>query len=357
MPSWKGKQTTEGPTIVEYRKWGNTPIQWGGATWVWNGNQYIKTVEVRDTTEKDMAENRANEVRRDKDSEKDLTITLYDIDETIIRHLEQMQLQVEDAGNQIKVPIFYGAPEKWTSAQRDGYIRDKQGKLILPAIILKRTSSENDPDLQFFNRYLTESLIKLYSPKNQYTKFSVLCGQNVPVNEVYNIVVPSHMKLVYHFIIWTEYVEQMNTLVERIQFDTKDYWGSRKGYRFRTRVESYSHTTELQANEDRIVKTEFDLSVNGYILPDSMTKLERHSMTTQKRLTPKKVIMGVEVVASDYDMSLLDKNREKWRKWNYPNIQSDVEIPEPPIKVLDGIVDKSFTSGSVLPQTAEHYTI
>ena len=296
-------------------------------------------------SEKDIGDNRATHVRRDKDLQKDPTISLYDIDETILLHLEHLQLQVVDAGKQIKVPVFYGSPERWVSAQRDGYIRDKQGKLILPAMILKRTNSENDASLQFFNRYLNSPVMKLYSQKNQYTKFAALVGQNIPVNEIYNVVVPSHMVLTYHFIIWTEYVEQMNQLVEAIQFNTKDYWGSTKGFRFRTRVDSYGHTVEIQANEDRVVKTEFDLVTHGYILPDSMTKLEKHHMTTAKYFTPKKIVMGMEVVATDYNMEKLNSNREKWRNKNYPNLQADVPIPAPPISVNTDIVDNSGAPG------------
>lgn len=297
--------------------------------------------EPIERSEKIIVDNRAEQVRRDTDTQKNFTITLYDIDETILLHLEQMQLQVTDVGKVVKVPIFYGSPERWVSAQRDGYLRDKQGRLILPALILKRTNSENDTTLQFFNRYLNTPVIKLYSQKNQYTRFSTLVGKNVPVNEIYNVVVPSHMILTYHFIIWTESVEQMGGLIETIRFNTNDYWGSKKGFRFRTRVESYGHTVELQANEDRIVKTEFDLITHGYILPDTMTKLEKHSMTTQKMFTPKKIIMGVEVVATGYNMQQLDKNKEKWRNPNYPNLQVDVPIPSPPISLNTDIIDNS----------------
>jgi len=293
-------------------------------------------------SEKDIGDNRAKSVRRDTDTQRDFTISLYDIDETILSHLEQMDIQVVDAGKKIKVPIFYGSPEKWTSATRDGYIRDKQGKLILPSIILKRTESADDDTLRFFNRYLNTSVIKLYSHKNQYTKFAVLSGQNAPVNDVYNIVVPSHMILTYHFIIWTELVEQMNSLVETIRFNTNDYWGTKNGFRFRTRVESYGHTVELQANEDRIVKTEFDLTTHGYILPDSFTKLEKHLMTTKKMLTPKKMIISTEIVSTDFNMVKLDKNREKWQNPIFPNLQADVPIPPPPITLVDTLSDFSI---------------
>lgn len=317
MPSWKGNIENPVPNIVR---------------------------EPDNRAEKVIASNRAEQVRRDNDKQRDFTISLYDIDETILNHLNNLQLQVQDAGKLIKVPAFFGSPEQWTSAQRDGYIRDRQGKLILPAIVLKRTTSENDQSLQFFNRYLATPAIKLYSQKNKYTQFSILAGQNAPVNEVFNVVVPSHMLLTYHFVIWTEYIEQMNDLVLKFQFNTKDYWGSKKGFRFRTRIESFAHAVELKAGEDRVVKTEFDLVTHGYVLPDTITKLEDTKATFKKMFTPKKVIMGAEIVSTDFDPSVTNKNRQKWQNPNYPNLQSDVPIPAPPISVSDSITDDSIVA-------------
>jgi len=280
-------------------------------------------------SEKPIGDNRALHVRRDTDTQKNITIGFYDIDETINIHLNRLNLQVVDGGEVIKVPIMYGSPEIWTTAKRDGYLRDKQGKIQLPAIVFKRTSSENDVSLQYFNRYLTSAVMKKYSTKNKYTQFSVLVGQNAPVNEVYNIVFPSHMLITYHFIVWTEYVQQMNKLIENIQFNTKDYWGNAKGFKFRTRVESYVHTTELQVGEDRVVKTEFDLTTHGYILPETITTLENQKSTMIKMFTPKKIILNVETVASDYDFSELDTNAEKWRNQAYPNLPKSEEIESP----------------------------
>lgn len=293
------------------------------------------TQEAINRSEQYIGENRAHQTRRDTDTQRDFTISLYDIDETILSHLEQLQFQVEDVGKQIKVPIIYGSAERWTSANRDGYVRDKQGKLILPLMMLKRTSSENDSELNFFNRYLNTPAIKLYSEKNKYTQFSILTNgvHNAPINEVYNVVVPSHMVLKYHFIIWTEYVEQMNKLVEKIRFNTGDYWGSSKGFRFRTKVDTYSHTIEIETGTDRVVKTEFDLETHGYILPDTIQLLEKRRMTFQKMFTPKKIIMGIEVVATAYNLAQLDKNRQKWQSQYYPNIQADVPIEPPPLAI------------------------
>jgi hypothetical protein len=292
--------------------------------------------EPIERSEKIIADNRASQVRRDTDTNQDYTITLYDIDETILTHLEQLQLQVTDVGKKVKVPIFFGSPEKWVAAQRDGYIRDKQGKIILPAIIFKRTNSESDDTLKFFNRYLNASFLQSYSEKNKYTRFNTLIGKNAPVNEVYNIVIPSHVVLTYKFIIWTELVEQMNGLVESFQFNTKDYWGSKKGFKFRTQVNGgYGHTTELQASEDRIVKTEFDLTTHGYILPDTMTKLDQHKLTVEKMFTPKKIVMGMEIVSSDTDFLTINDNSDKWKNPNYPNLKSNEIIPTAPVSFSD----------------------
>ena len=192
--------------------------------------------------------------------------------------------------------------------------------------------------------------MQMYSPKNKYTQFSVLAGKNIPVKEVYNVVMPSHMVLTYHFIIWTAYVEQMNKLVETIQFNTKDYWGSKKGFRFRTKIESYGHTVELQANEERIVKTEFDLITHGYILPEQMTKLEDQKLTWNKMMTPKKIVMGLEVVSTDYNLDKKDTNREKWRNPNYSNLQADVSIPNPPVTLNTEIIDNSQSGSAVIHQ-------
>jgi hypothetical protein len=190
-----------------------------------------------------------------------------------------------------------------------------------------------------FNRYLHYPVLKKYSTKNRYTPFNVLIGKNVPVNEVYDVIMPDHMIFTYHFIIWTEYIEQINSIMEKINFQTEDYWGVANGLRFRTKIDSFSHTVELQVDQDRIVKTEFDLIVYGYLLPDTIDNMSGHHPTTQKHFTPKKIVMGTEVVLSDFNFSdIADTNSEKIRNQNYPNLPKDEVIPSPPI-VLDPNVD------------------
>ena len=85
------------------------------------------------------------------------------------------------------------------------------------------------------------------------------------------MLVPDYMVLNYDFIIFTHYIEQMNRLVERINW-SGSYWGGGK-MRFKTNIESYTDSTEL-ADRDRIVKTEFSVSLKGYLIPDPFNELQ-----------------------------------------------------------------------------------
>ena len=304
--------------------------------------------EPIDRSEKLRVVNRAEEVRRDTDTQKNFTITLEDVDETILKQLQTLQLQVTDAGKEVSVPIFYGSPERWVSAQRDGYLRDKQGKIILPVIIFKRTSTAADETLKLFNRNLVVPVRQMYSEKNKYTKFSVLAGQNAPVGEIYNTVVPSHVLVTYHFIIWTAYVEQMNKMTEMFKFATSNipYWGTTDGFRFRVKVDSFGHTVEIEASQERMVKTEFDMEVHAYLLPDMMTELERHKLTTTKQFTPKKIIMGTEVVNTGFQaFSKGNNNLDKWRNPNYPNLKYTDNIPTPGVTFDTTLQDETMVPG------------
>ena len=79
----------------------------------------------------DLSFERANDVRRDDDTLKELSIGLYDIDYAVKFYFEEViRPEVEEFGNILKVPVMYGSPEKWKNVQADGYFRDKNGKIL-----------------------------------------------------------------------------------------------------------------------------------------------------------------------------------------------------------------------------------
>jgi hypothetical protein len=244
-----------------------------------------------------IGENRAFNVRRDTDKVKNVGIKLEDIDTTIFNYLNDYinPSVVIEGGNRIKVPVIYGSPEKWKSTQIDGVFKDYSGKLQLPLLMFKRDSFTKNESLMTLNRYLNFPVMTRYTEKNKYDKFSILTNAVAPVNNVFMITLPDHIKITYSFKVWTELVEQLNGVIEKINFSVEDYWGDKERYRFRVTAGDYSTPVEVEVGEDRMVRGEFSLTVMGYLLPDSY---EDRKLTTQKLLTPRKIIVGSETTTN-----------------------------------------------------------
>ena len=234
--------------------------------------------------------NRAYDVRRDTDKEKNFSVTLIDIDTAILTHLDTViSPTIIDAGRQIKVPINYASGEKWKSIQQDGVIRDHNGKIQTPVIAFRRSTMQRNDNLITLNRYLQYPAIKHFSEKNKYDRFSAMSGF-MPVKEIYSVAMPDHVIINYEFIIWTELIEQGNAVVEAINFSTEDYWGDKNRFKFRTSISDYNFETTNDAGQDRIVRSTFSMMVNAYLLPD---KFENYKSVVQKAFTPRKVVFDV----------------------------------------------------------------
>jgi len=239
--------------------------------------------------------NRGRDVRRDTDKEKNFTVSLIDIDETIKSHIENVITPtVIDNGVSVAVPVLYGSPERWKAIQADGYFRDKNGKIQLPVMMLKRNTFTKNENMMTFNRYLSYPVIRKYSEKNKYDRFSMLNVNSItPVQQVHSVTLPDHIKVEYEVMVWTDKIEQMNQIIEKINFAANDYWGETDKLKFRTNVDSYSNISEITTEKDRLIRTEFTLNVFAYLLTDSF---ENRQETTEKFLTPRSVKITAEIV-------------------------------------------------------------
>tara|TARA_R110002124_G_scaffold116516_1_gene273078 strand:+ start:6843 stop:8060 length:1218 start_codon:yes stop_codon:yes gene_type:complete len=208
------------------------------------------------------------------DDTKRFTIGLRDIDETIIYYFNNViKPSVTQNGSKVNVPIIYGSQERWKSVQKDGFYRDKNGKIQAPLIMFKRDSVEKNRSLGNKvdpNNPVTFGIFKKqFSKKNVYDRFSLLTNRE-PVNEYYGVIVPEYVKLTYSCIIFTDYVEQMNKVIEGVNFASDSYWGDPEKFSFRASIDTYTTTTELTQGQDRAVKTTFTITMNGHIVPDSI---------------------------------------------------------------------------------------
>jgi len=218
--------------------------------------------------------NRALEVSLKDDDTKLINVGLEDHDDAILYYLENViKPTVTQNDRQIAVPIIYGSPERWKSIQADGFYRDKNGKTMVPLIMFKRESFEKNRALgnkldgnvvhnvQYFE--------KQYSQRNVYDNFSVLRNQK-PQKEYILGVIPDYITLTYKLSIYTDYVQQMNKIIEALEFASDSYWGDPERYQFRAVITSFPTPVLLENASDRANRSEITLTLQGYIIPNSI---------------------------------------------------------------------------------------
>ena len=225
-----------------------------------------------------------------KDDVKNISVGIMDMDSAIMYYFnEVIKPEVEVNKEKVKVPCIYASPERWLTISKQGYLRDKKRQIITPLIVFKRTGMSRDDNmpvdkLDANDPNLFYSFEKKFTQHNRYDKFSVQKNLS-PGKEYYNVAMPDYVQLSYEFTIWTSYIEQMNQIVEKVNYSDGAYWGEPGKMRFRTRIESFSDASQIDG--ERLIKTTFSLNLNGYIVPETFNS----KTTTQKYLTPKKLVI------------------------------------------------------------------
>jgi hypothetical protein len=234
--------------------------------------------------------NRGTQIKREG-NELGKGVRLYDVDLAIAEHMiDTVVPSVEAFNEKIKVPVMYGNPERWASVQKQGYLRGKNGMLQIPLIMFKRNSISRDDTMpNTMNRHISYPTVTKFSKKHKYDRFSAMTGTTRPVQQ-YDVVMPDYVSISYEVIIWTDFTEHMNKIVEAFQYATDEYWGDKSGFKFRVKIDSFDNTTEVGEGTQRIVRTTFTMVVNAYLLPEKFDNEPTHT----KSLSPKKVVWGLE---------------------------------------------------------------
>jgi len=220
--------------------------------------------------------NRGNQISFKGDTTKPFSIGIQDIDESIMYYFTNViKPFVIQNGTRIEVPVIYGSPEKWASFQKFGYFRDTQGRIMMPLIMFKRDSIDkvrtiaNKLDANNPNNISIQK--KKYSPKNAYDNFNVL--NNIkPQGINYAVVIPDYITITYSCAVNTYYMDQLNKIIEAIEYASDSYWGDPARFQFRAMIDSFAIKTELSDKEERTVSSTFSIKMNGYIIPDTIQK-------------------------------------------------------------------------------------
>lgn len=243
---------------------------------------------------------RDEQIRRD-DTVKNISIGLYDIEEVMQYYIKNvLDPFIMEQGNKIKVPVMYGNPERWVAAKKQGFYRDRKGKIISPLIMYRRTnvSPNDDIPIDDFNRNFVYTFEKKWSPRNRYDNFAKIINKK-PTKERITVAIPDYITINYDGIIWTSYVEHMDKLIELFLFNEGKYWGKEDAFKFHTKIDSFDQSVEVSTGEDRIVKTNFSLTLKGYLVPEYYKDL----INTQKIYTNQQLILDSETevdIASFY---------------------------------------------------------
>ena len=229
------------------------------------------------------------------DTVKPFTIGIQDIDEAIMYYFQNViRPFVIQNGSRIEVPVIYGAPERWKSVQRDGYYKDKNGAIMAPLIMFKRNTIEknrslgNKLDGNYPNLYGV--MKKKYDTKNFYSNFNVLTNR-IPEEQFYAVTIPDYITLTYSCIVYTYYVEQLNGIVEAIEYASDSYWGNPQRYQFKASIDSFNTVTELPQDNVRVVRSTFDIKIYGYIIPNT---LQNNVSSLKKYRNKSKLIFSLE---------------------------------------------------------------
>jgi hypothetical protein len=272
----------------------------------------------------------------------------------------------------------YGNPERWKSVQKDGFLRDKKGMVQIPMVMFKRNSVARDDAMSnTMNRHLSYPGVSRYSKKHKYDRFSAITQSEKPVN-FYDIVIPDYVTISYEVIIWTDFTEHMNKIVEAFQYATDEYWGDKEGFKFRVRIDNFDNTTEVGEGTQRIVRTTFTMAVNAYLLPEQFNNESTH----KKSIGPKKVIFGTETdLTGEAGGNVTNSNVEKRLYSEYSDVidfmsirgsqegtfvdsdtikLTNVELPVLPPELV-GVFDvndwfRLYVNGVLIPNTKYSYT-
>jgi hypothetical protein len=238
-----------------------------------------------------ISKNRATKVSSKDSRTKDFSVKLIDLDTAVLNHIkENIKPTIYQNTELIEVPVIYAYPERWVAMQKDGYLRDVNNKILTPVIVVNRTNIEK---VRTIGRNLDGNVAQnlhifqqAYTTKNAYDNFGILNNRQ-PVKEFKMVAHPDYVNITYDLTIYTNFVEQLNRIIESIQYAENSYWGDKNRYYFRVNANSFSTVNSYTVDEERTVTSKITLTLHGYLIPDTVNAFMSHEMNFVSKGTVK----------------------------------------------------------------------
>lgn len=256
---------------------------------------------------------------------------LRDIDQALFNLFDkEIGFQVTQNSQIQKVPVIYAGSERWSFNKLNKPLRDRDGTLIIPLISIRRTDIDQKEE-QYFGRSLGvstgdlvikrrlsakdpsyQALINKNNLKNQnnvaHSSHFIDAGppgsgalpgkiasrrENIfgsginsragellapqlgnNIFEVITMPFPNFVVLTYQIVFWTQYISQMNTLLEKLMNSYTSQGNnfqitSDKGYWYVAYVQDIFKSEENfddYTEKERIIKYSVEIKVPGYLI-------------------------------------------------------------------------------------------
>ena len=239
-----------------------------------------------------------------RDATKSYAIGIKDIDTAVINHMRNvMKPVVKESNELIKVPVLYANEERWKSVRGRGTLRDRNGSIILPIILVRRTSLGMNPDMPLsFDNDVKGRFISVvrssngWSRSNRYDRFAVLTGQK-PVEEFIKTGMPDFVVANYTIVMMTAFMEQMNDLNTIMVEHLETYWGDQTSHRFLSALEGdISNEEQMESQGERLIRNELTLSMKGYMIPEFTDNVFGKTAEMGRAYNPKKVSFSEKII-------------------------------------------------------------
>jgi len=246
---------------------------------------------------------------------------------------KRLAFQVKIKDQSTKVPVVFSTGERFALTRRKKAIRDRNNALILPLISVHRTNIDTSPTQGGYGTPISfrdqqsyvvrkrldpkdrnyQKIINKLALKNQpsvasrrnFARSDIFPGniaksgflasrrnlnnlsllddpkgnllRNDIGNNIFQIITipyPTFMMITYEIVFWTQYMQQMNQMIEILfsQFDGQDHAfqiESRNGHKYTAYIKSpftsQDNFSEF-ANEERVIKYSFNVNIPTYLL-------------------------------------------------------------------------------------------
>ncbi len=221
-------------------------------------------------------------------------VTIETVDQAVFDYFDKkIRLSVDASGVNKKVPILFATGERWKTVREKKGIRDENKTLILPLLTIQRLDIDRTPGFNSFGQEVPSITIssqihgKTQNLQNQLKQrrlngFPQVTKDKV-VREYFTLPTPDYATVYYQVLIWTQYTEHMNEILEKIfhSYDYKDsfvlpvdYDGKKPlgnsyyfvGFRDGN-LSSQSNFEEF-TDQERIIRYTYNIKVSAFFILD-----------------------------------------------------------------------------------------